>query len=182
MKKAVLVLTISMLLGGCATSSKVPKYEEMDIEGAVAEHQRVIISEEKKLNNRLVKAALLATEYQKILSETNNGLKRPMYDYDKIREARFQATEVPEGMERKLPIDWTGPVEPVLETIIQYSGYELVYKGIKPIFSRDVTLLPENHLTIKQHLDNIAVNSEGYIKDIDIYVADKKVVVIYENF
>lgn len=181
MKKAVLFLAISTLLGGCASSKKVEEINEMDVNSALAEYQKVILQEEKKLNDRLVKSALLATEYQKRLAETNDGLKRPMYDYDKIREARYQAKTVPEGMERIFPIDWVGPVEPVLETIVQYAGYELVYQGIRPIFSREVTLLPDN-LTIKQHLDNIAVNTDGYIKDIDIYVKDKKVVVIYENF
>ena len=182
MKKAVLVLAIGTLLGGCASSSKVEDYQSMDIDKALEEYQDIIIQEEKKLNDRLVKSAFLANEYQKILAETNNGLKRPMYDYDRIREARYQATEIPEGMERQLPIDWSGPIEPVLETIVQYAGYEISYQGIKPIFSRDVTLLPESNITIKQHLDNIEVNAEGYIKDIYTLVADKKVIVVYENF
>lgn len=181
MKKAVLFLSLCSLLGGCASSKKVDEMKDNDLI-TNEEYRKMLIAEEKKLNERLVKSALLAAESQKILAETNNGLKRPNYDYDKIREARFQATYIPEGMERILPIDWVGPVEPVLETLVTYAGYTIQYKGIKPVQSRDVTLLPENNINIKQHIDNIDINSQGYIKDIIISEPDRQVVVVYENF
>lgn len=181
MKKAVLFLSVCSLLGGCASSKKMENVNSGDLI-TNEEYRKMIIKEEKKLNDRLVKSALLAAESQKILAETNNGLKRPKYDYDKIREARFQATYIPEGMERILPIDWVGPVEPVLETLVSYAGYKLKYKGVKPVQSREVTLLPENDINIKQHIDNIDINSQGYIKDIIISEPDRTVVIVYENF
>ena len=179
MKKAILTISMLALLGGCSSTSDKSNVKKDLITNE--EYRQMLLKEEKKLNNRLAKSALLAAESQKIMAETNNGLARPMYDYDKIREARFQAGYVPEGMERVLPIDWDGPVEPVLETLIHYAGYALDYKGVKPIQSNDVTLMPGN-VTIKQHIDNIDVNVKGYIKDIMIFEADKKVVVVYENF
>ena len=181
MKKIMITLSaLSLLaLSGCSTTKDVNQNNKDLITNE--EYREILLKEERKLNNRLAKSALLAAESQKIISETNNGLARPMYDYDKIREARFQATYVPVGMERILPIDWDGPIEPVLETLVHYAGYELAYKGTKPIQSKDVTLMP-GPVTIKQHIDNIDINAKGYIKDIFIDEPDKKVIVVYENF
>lgn len=178
MKKVVLTLAMTAILGGCSSTKEVEvKKDTISNE----EYRQILLKEEKKLNERLAKTALLAAESQKIMSETKNGLSRPNYDYDKIREARFQATYVPVGMERLLPIDWDGPVEPVLETLVHYAGYEIQYQGSKPLQSRDVSLLPGD-ITIKQHIDNIDVNVKGYIKDILINEPDKLVIVVYENF
>lgn len=180
MKKAILAISALTLLCSCASSDDKNLTKQRELVSS-AEYREMLIKEDRKLNERLAKSALLAAESQKIMAETNNGLARPMYDYDKIREARFQATYVPSGMERIMPIEWDGSVEPVLETLVHYAGYRINYKGRKPIQSRDVTLLPDN-LSIKQHIDNIDINSEGYIKDIFINEADKIVVVVYEDF
>lgn len=179
MKKVVLTLAIASILGGCVSSKNVENKKSDLITNQ--EYRKILLKEEQKLNDRLAKSALLAAESQKIMAETKNGLLRPMYDYDKIREARFQSNYIPVGMERILPIDWDGPVEPVLETLVHYSGYSIVYNGSKPLQSRDVSLLPGD-LNIKQHIDNIDINAKGYIKDILINEPDKIVTVIYENF
>lgn len=180
MKKIILAVSALTLLGGCSSTDNSSSKVQKDLI-TNEEYRQILIKEEKKLNNRLAKSALLAAESQKIMAETNNGLARPMYDYDTIREARFQAGYVPVGMERILPIEWDGPIEPVLETLVHYAGYNLTYKGVKPVQPKDVTLMPGN-TTIKQHIDNIDVNSQGYIKDILIVEPDRKVVVVYENF
>jgi len=179
MKKTILILSTLTLLGGCASSNN-DIVEQRDLI-STEEYRQMLVKEEKKLNNRLAKSALLAAESQKKSAEINNGLARPMYDYDKVREARFQATHVSEGMGRTLDIEWDGPVEPILITLIKYAGYTPVFKGKKPVQSRDVTLLPGN-ISIKEHLDNIDVTVAGYINDMYILEKDKKVVIVYENF
>ena len=84
-------------------------------------------------------------------------------------------------MERVLPINWSGPVEPVLDLLASYAGYDIRFIGTRPSISRDVTLLPDE-LNIKQHIDNIRVNTEGYFQTIDIFEQEKKIVVVYNDF
>lgn len=179
MKKLILAVSVIALLGGCSSRHQDVKVKEDLITNE--QYREMIFKEEKKLNDRLAKSALLAVESQKIMTETNNGLVRPKYDYDKIREVKKQINYVPSGMERILPYDWTGDAETAIESVLHYAGYEIEYKGTRPIQSRTVDLLPGQR-TIKQHLDTIEIDTKGYIKDFFIEEQTKTVVVIYENF
>ncbi len=177
-KNVVLFLIGASVLSGC--SSK-PEVEQLPRSYNSEEYKKVLVEEEKKLNERLAKVALLAAESQQIFAQTNSGLKRPQYTHEKIKEAVQQATYIPEGMERVLPINWSGPVEPVLDLLASYAGYDIRFIGTRPSISRDVTLLPDE-LNIKQHIDNIKVNTEGYFQTIDIFEQEKKIVVVYNDF
>jgi hypothetical protein len=174
-RSLVLLVAISSMFG-CASSNTKNNAE-------IAPYEKAQLESKKETMQLLSKAALLAAKAQSVLAKTEQAYYQPLLDADQIRQARAQNEIVPRGMEKKIPISWTAAPEPVLAMLANASGYTLQYKNQRPPIPEDVYISGEPK-NIKQLLDSIETQAEGYIKSIDTTDTYdiKLITVTYESF
>jgi hypothetical protein len=166
----------ALTLSGCA-STKNEKTNEM------APYEKAQLESKKETMEILGKAALLSSKAQAVLAKTEQAYYQPLLDADQIRQARAQNETIPRGMEKTIPISWAAAPEPVLTMLANASGYILDYANQRPPIPEDVYITGEPK-NIKQLIDIIDQQTDGYIKDIIITdTFDKKLItVFYEKF
>lgn len=79
-----------------------------------------------EVRTALIKASESASKSLRILAETNNAAKADMLTHDKVRQANWNASYVPVGMDRTIDFYWNSVFMPVVEMVADTSGYKLV--------------------------------------------------------
>ena len=177
MNKTLFIFAVAAIaLSGCETNKNSNKNE-------MAPYEKAQLESKKETMAILAKAALLSSKAQSVLAKTEQAYYQPLLDADKIRQARAQNETIPRGMEKKIPISWAAAPEPVLTMLANASGYTLNYANQRPPIPEDVYITGEPK-NIKQLIDSIDQQTDGYIKEIIITdTFDKKLItVFYEKF
>jgi len=168
-------LIVAIALGGCASTKEKPT--------GISEYEREIIKSQKRTNDILAKAALLAAKAQTVRTKTEQAYYQPLLTSDQVRQARHQLEYIPLGMDRKTRLAWAAAPEPALQRIATISGYELYSKNQPRPIPEDVYI--DNKLrNMKELIDIIETQSKGYIDEIAIVDdQDKKTItIIYSKF
>lgn len=120
--KVTLVSLSSILLTACSTSG-IKGQDDIRPVINVPQNADFDMSEVK---DALIKASESASQSLRILAETNNAAKSEMMTHDKVRQANWNATYVPVGMDRTVDFYWNSVFLPVVEMVADTSGYKLV--------------------------------------------------------
>lgn len=127
MKKNILFCILSTsLLSGCSSFSK----DEVE-KAPVPQYQPSIVSE-KEVYDAFIKAAENVDKAFLVYTNVNNAAKSEELTYEKIRQANWKANYTPPGMERKITMNWDGPLRPLISQIAKESGYEILFVGELP--------------------------------------------------
>lgn len=169
MNKSILFCALSsLLMTGCSSledeviKDPVPNYEPS-------------MAAEKEVYDALITAAKNVDESLRIYAEVNNAAKREELTYEKIRQANWNATAVPEGMGRKITMTWEGPIRPLLRQIGKEVNYKVKFIGELPPVPYDVTIVANNTPVIDV-LRDIDAKSGGLV-NINIF-SDKSAKII----
>lgn len=183
MKKRKLILVLgfsSILIGGCA--SKPDNTEELKVKKDILKFEEMASEERGRLHDYIKEITDKAITVQKERRDIESALTLPQLDADKIREAMWQFSYVPVGMDRVISVDqWNAPPEPLLNTLANYAKYEITYTNNKPPIDKTISINAENK-NLKYLIDEVQRQSVGYIKDIKIMEDIKHIVVDYEDY
>lgn len=145
------------------------------------EYERIILEERQELKQNIKEVAEKAYDVQRIIKEVENAraLKSEDLTPDVMRNAEYQASYIPVGMEREISIDWTAYPEELLELLANASGYQIDFIGNPYPIARVINVGPERR-SIKRLIDDVEANAKNYIKNVDIYEGEKLIIVNYE--
>lgn len=176
MKKITLMTLITSLITGCSST------EQLDLKNTNTEinYNMIALEEQKKLYTNMQEIASKALKAQRVRQQVQNATSIQLMDADKVREANWQASYTPVGMERELTIDWSGAPEPLLRTLAQHSDYTIDFENKPYPIAKDIYIYPERQ-NIKQLLDEIDRQTKGYINRIEIYEDLKLIKAIYQE-
>lgn len=175
-KTLVTILVSSLLLSGCTTTKNNKEAEAT----SNIDYEMLALEEQKKLYDNLEEIANKALEAQRIRQKVQNAASVQVMDADQVREALWQESYVPEGMDAEVPIDWKGAPEPLLKVLANYSHYEIYFENNPYPIARDI-VIPSSRMNVKKLIDEVERQSQGYISDIKIYEKLKIIKVIYEQ-
>lgn len=155
------VLLMSLLSVGCASSPKNPPSDKLTA------YERAILEEHRQTEEVIKKAAALSSRALAVYVRTNQALSQPLLNSDQIRQAVFQETHIPSGMEVETSMGWDGAPEPVLARVAAMAGYKLDYINQRPPVSRGITISADKR-NLRQFINAIEQLSEGYIESIKV--------------
>jgi hypothetical protein len=174
-KSLVLTAMLTVFLGACSSNPKNPE----DVRAS--NYEALAKKEEVKMHRYIQDVAAKALEVQRVRKNVENALALPKMDADHIRQAQWQIAHVPPGMERLMEIEWKGAPEPLLRALAENSHYTIDFdKKPKPI--EPTVVVHSFSQNIKQLIDEIERQSDGYIEDIHIYEDLKFIKVVYQEF
>jgi hypothetical protein len=164
MKKSILFCVLSsVLMSGCSAlsgeeveKSPVPVYEPSPVS-------------EKEVYDAFIAAAKNADEALRIYTEVNTASKREELTYEKIRQAQFQASYIPKGMERTISMEWEGPIRPVLNQLAREVDYKVRIIGDLPPVPHTVTFVAHEKPIIE-----VLRDIDSKVKNININVYENK--------
>lgn len=170
-----IVAAVASSLYGCAT----PPKQTVGLSAYEAE----LIAEHKRTEEVIAKAALLSSKALAVYVRTNQALVQPVLSAEQIRQAQFQESHIPNGMEPENEMGWDGAPEPLLSRIAAMSGYRVEYENQRPPVSRGMTMSPTRR-NLRQMIAVVEQQSIGYIEKISIVdeVDNKVIRVIYSQF
>lgn len=174
-KTLVTILVSSLMLNGCTTTNN-----NKEVENSNIDYEMLALEEQKKLYDNLEEIANKALEAQRIRQKVQNAASIQVMDADQVREALWQESYVPDGMEMVVPIDWKGSPEPLLKVLANYSHYEIYFENNPYPIARDI-VIPASRMNVKKLIDEVERQAQGYISDIKIYEKLKIIKVIYEQ-
>lgn len=169
---AAIILT-SIMISGCGVKATKP----VDMR---ASQYSIEEASEREIHEALVLAAKNASKSLNILANVNNAEKNEVLTYDQIRQARFNATYTPVGMDSKMTItNWNGPVTPVFRQLEILSGYKFIQRTPEPSYGLFVSLnfKDESLMNIIRSIDS----QLGDAININIIEDDKIVEIEYGN-
>lgn len=163
MNKWTLTATIVLLtLSGCASNQD--KQKEAN---AVSNYERLMLEEQKRTGEVLARAAMLSSKAITVLVRTNQAKVQPVLTSDQIRQARFQNSYIPLGMETKASFAWDSAPEPLMKAVAAAAGYQVVYLNQRPPVSMSVTVSPEKRY-LRDFFWIVEQQTNGYIESIEI--------------
>ncbi len=180
MKKNIIIPIIGIgLLSGCSSfseqedTSKLTNkkdYEQLIVENRKMTHENMLITAEK------------AYQTQQAIFEVMNAiaLSDKNMSAEDIRQAEWQNTYIPEGMERDISVDWDAYPEEILKLLANASDYEVVFRG-KPYPVAKTVSVDDKPKPIKRVIDDVAMQSKGYIDSVDIFEDSRLIVVKYSQ-
>jgi hypothetical protein len=175
-KKITATIALSILLTACSSTNNMENVKEINGD----DYEFLAQKEQLKLHENIKNIAEKALEAQLVRKQVTNALILPNLDSDQIREAEWQTTHIPSGMERELSIDWSGDPEPLLKTLASHVDYDIDFEGKPYPVSKNIVIYP-NRQNVKKLIDEIDRQSSGYIKEINIYEDLKFIKVIYQE-
>lgn len=167
-----LLCATTLGMGGCSTTQK------KDIAPEEVNYERLALEEQKKLYLNIQQISYKALESQRIRHKVQNAASIKVMDADQIREANWQNNYIPVGMEREFSIDWKYDAEPLLKMLADYSDYTISFIGKPYPIKKNVVIYPERR-NIKSIIDDVGIQTEGYIKKIEILEDTKHIKVTY---
>ncbi|MBE8232151.1 MAG: DotD/TraH family lipoprotein [Endozoicomonadaceae bacterium] len=175
-KNNLLTFVISALIISACSTTEIIKPDTSDFDN-------VIRKSNEQTNLILARAAILAAKAQAVRARTQQALAQKLLTADQIRQAKFQARRIPEGMDRKVRLPWVGAPEPVIQKIATLSGYQLFYRNQPKPIPEDV-YIDNQRRNLKDFIDIVASQSAGYIDD--IFIDDehnhKSITIVYSKF
>lgn len=157
---------------GCATTKK------NNVEVDKKDYELLALQEQKKLYLNLQEISYKALETQRVRQKVQNAASLKVMSADEIREANWQNSYIPVGMERTFTIDWKYAPEPLLRTLANYAKYTISFEGKAYPIEKNVVIYPERQ-NIKQIIDDVGRQTKDYIADIQILEDIKHIKVIY---
>lgn len=184
LKESILCVSLLLFLNGCMTNSGLEKEQKDKEESArLLKYQELAKEERKKLYEYIKSVTDKALEIQKERKEVENALVLPKLDADAIREAQWQSSYIPIGMEKIIPVsNWKSPPEPLIKTFADYSHYELQFINKRPPIEKIVSIDNSGDKNIKNLIDDVERQSQGYIKTIKIMEDIKLIIVEYQEY
>lgn len=178
MKKKYVILSLALIFSLSACSSK-PK--QVAVSSNDDEYQRLILEQRELLKNNIISVAQQAYEVQKTIMQVNNAMALKSTDFspDVMRHKEWQNTYIPVGMERNISIDWKAYPEELLKLLASASSYDIEFLG-KPYPAKRIVNLDPAPRPIKKLIDDVELQSTGYISHIDIFEDSKLIKVYYE--
>jgi outer membrane murein-binding lipoprotein Lpp len=175
-KKLTATIVFSLLLTACSSTSKIEDISEVNRD----DYDYLAQKEQLKLHENIKSIAEKALEAQLVRKQVTNALILPNLNSEQIREAEWQTTHIPSGMERELSIDWNGDPEPLLKTLASHVDYDIDFEGKPYPVSKNIVIYPSRQ-NVKRLIDEIDRQASGYIKEINIYEDLKFIKVIYQE-
>lgn len=130
---AILLLS-TLAISGCSVKATKP------IDMRVSQYA-IDEAKEEEIHEAIVNASKSAAKSLHILASVNNAEKNEVLTYEQIRQARFNATYTPVGLDSKITItNWNGPIGPVLRQLEIVSGYRFEQLTPEPSYGLFVTL------------------------------------------
>lgn len=174
-KNGLVALSAILILAGCASSPKP--------QSTLSAYEAELMAEHKRTEEVIAKAALLSSRALAVYVRTNQALTQPLLTSEQIRQAVFQETYIPNGMEPQSEMGWDGAPEPLLSRIASMSGYRLDFANQRPPFGRGITMSAEKR-NLREMIAVVEQQSKGYIDKIQIVdsVPDKVIIVHYAAF
>lgn len=151
----------SVLMTGCSSMG-----EEVIEKSPVPVYEQTPVSE-VEVHDALILAAQNADKALRIYTEVNSAAKREELTYEKIRQANFQASHAPKGLERPISMEWDGPIRPVLNQIASEVDYQIRFVGDLPPVPHTVVFTAHEKPVIEVLRD---IDSKVNNVDIDIHV------------
>lgn len=132
--KVFLLLSSIAVLSGCGVKAQKPT--DLKVSQYAIEEPK-----EAEIHEALVKAASSASESLRILASVNNAEKNKVLTHEQIKQARFNATYTPVGLDSKMTItNWNGPLTPIFKQLEVLSGYQFIQRTPEPSYGLFVTL------------------------------------------
>lgn len=177
--KVAILATIlsSVCLSGCQSSKAV------DDTSAISLYEQKVLKEDQRTNEILAKAAALSAKSLAVFVRTEQAVQQKTLSAEQIRQARFQATHIPTGMEQLIELPWDGPTEPLLSILAGTSGYRVLYMNERPPIGKTVTSSGESRM-VSGYIDVIRQQTLGYIDTIEVDESsqDRAIRVYYTEF
>ncbi len=175
--KKILVLAII-----CATMSGCSMFKAKEYELKKQEYSAKTFNTEapsdREIYETLAQAAKNMDKSVEILASVNSASKAETMTYDQIRQARWQKTYTPLGMEREVTIrDWNGPVGPLFTQLEKITNYKIVVLNDAPAYGNFVSIN-----AIKEPAINVIRKINADLQDrikIDILEDEKIIEVTY---
>lgn len=173
-KYLIITLSIALLLGGCASKPAKPVVVEDNYEKLIFEQREI-------LKQNIMDVSRKAYNVQKTISEVQNAMALKSTDFspEVMRYKEWQNTYIPVGMEREMTIDWKAYPEEMLKLLASASSYEIEFIGKAYPIARMINISPDPR-PIKKLIDNVEMQSKGYIERVDIFEESKLIKVYYE--
>jgi hypothetical protein len=96
---------------------------------------------DREIYETLAQAAKNIDKSVEILASVNSAAKSETMTYDQIRQARWQKTYTPLGLEREVTIrDWNGPVGPIFTQIEKITNYKIKILNEAPAYGNFVSI------------------------------------------
>lgn len=174
-KISMLLLSVSFVLSGCA-SKPVEK-------PTLSAYEMELLAEHKRTEDVIAKAALLSSRALSVYVRTNQALVQPLLTAEQIRQAQFQDSHIPNGMEPILQRGYDGPPEPLIARIASEAGYRVEYANQRPPLSRGITMSSDPR-NLRAMLAIVEQQSVGYIEKMNIIdtAQDKLIRIHYAKF
>ena len=174
-KGLMLTAMLTVFLGACSSNPNKPT------DGQLSNYEALAKKEEIKMHRYIQDIAAKALEVQRVRKNVENALALPKMDADHIRQAQWQIAHVPAGMERMLEIEWKGAPEPLMRALAENAHYTIDFDN-KPKPLEPTIVVHSVSQNIKQLIDEIDRQSDGYIENIHIYEDLKFIKVVYQEF
>lgn len=171
------IMITSAGLSGCQSPKAV------DDTSAISIYEQKVLKEDQRTNEVLAKAAALSAKSLAVFVRTEQAVQQQLLSAEQIRQARFQASHIPTGMEQYIELPWDGPTEPLLSIVAGNAGYRVVYMNERPPIGKAVTSSGESRM-LSSYIDIIRQQTLGYIDTIEIdeQSQDRVVRVYYAEF
>tara|TARA_Y100000588_G_scaffold341918_1_gene386304 strand:+ start:1248 stop:1787 length:540 start_codon:yes stop_codon:yes gene_type:complete len=160
-KRILFCILSSAVMSGCASFT-----EEEVVKAPVPTYEPSVVSE-KEVYDTFILAAKNVDESLRIYAEVNNAAKRDELNYEKIRQAQWNAQYVPEGLERPMTITWEGPIRPLISQLTKEVDYQVRFIGDLPPVPHTVSVVAKNKPII-EILRDINAKVDGLV-DINIF-------------
>jgi hypothetical protein len=169
--------SVMLLSSGCATTKDVPMPTDEE------KYQKALFDETQKTLQLLARSAELASESINVYVRTNQAKVQPLLTHEQIRQARFQYSHTPTGMEKTFSFPWYSAPEPYLARLASISGYKLEYTNQQPPIAKSIYISALSR-NVMQFINAVEQTASGYIKDITVDEKGntKTIYVTYEEF
>ena len=169
MNKSILFCILStVLVTGCSTVDNVVK-------APVPQYEPNIVSE-KAVHDALIQAAKNIDKAFLVYTEVNNAAKQEELTYEKIRQANWKSQYIPSGMERKITLQWEGPLRPLISQLAKSTDYKIKFMGDLPPEPLMISVVADEKMIIDVIRD-INAKVDGLV---DIGIRDKNEIKLIE--
>ena len=170
-----LFLVLFVLLSGCSSTFEIKSDDALKDKEPVAAKP----SEHDAVNAALIDSANEVSRSLRMLAEVNNAEKNKSLTSEDIRVANWKAQYVPEGMGRKVDIEWVGSPEPLLEMISSLSDYQLRLVGL-PSPIDHIVKIDAKQESIIDIIRDVSYQVKEYV-EINVYTEAKTIEMKYVN-
>lgn len=102
------------------------------------------------------------------LADTNNAVAVEKFTPEEQRYISSQALTIPPGMDKRVSINWDGPIEPFLQTMANQTGYRFIEKGVRPVPTIMIRIMADNKRVIDLVRDaGLQAGEKGLVRVIE---------------